>query len=110
MADTKLDPVVQATALIDEMTDDELNRLVDYVRDELKDRARRRNRLAKAKIKIDDKVKIAGKTKPAYLQGLTGVIIEIRDTRVLMKFDDGPIGKFKSGNVLINPAILEVLS
>lgn len=107
MEDNKLDPVVQATVLIGEMTDSELDRLVDYVRDELRDRARRRNRLAKAQLNIGDRVKIAGKTKPQYLQGMTGEIIEIRQSRVLMKFDRGPIKKFRSGNVLINPAILE---
>lgn len=101
------DTVGEATELVGLMTDAQLDKFVDFIRDELRDRARRRNRMAKAQLNIGDKVKIAGKTKPQYLQGMTGEIIEIRQSRVLMKFDRGPVKKFRSGNVLINPAILE---
>lgn len=88
------------------MTDQDLNTFVDFIRDEMKDRQRRRNRVAKANIQVGDKVRIAGKMKPAYLTGLTGVITEKLQTRVVLKLDQGKVGKF-SGSIRINPSALE---
>lgn len=107
---TNRDPVEEATCMVNEMTDDQLNKFVDFIREEMKDRARRRNRLAKASLNVGNKVIIAGKMKPAYLTGLTGVVEDIRQTRVTVKLDKGPVGKFRSGKVVINPSALQVIS
>src|SRR5690348_16599580 len=105
------DPEVQAAMdMVDQMTDTQLNSFVDYIRYTLKDRANRRNAKARALIRVGDRVKFAGKMKPAYLEGLTGEVIEKRQTRVLVKLDRGPTKKFTSGGVLANPSSLEVIS
>jgi hypothetical protein len=107
---TALNPKVQqGMDLVDNMTDEELNNFVDYIRYALKDRSARRNAKAKALVSVGDRVRLAGKYKPAYLMGLTGVITEKRQTRVVVKLDRGPVGKFKSGTVITTPAGLEII-
>lgn len=101
--------IAAAVVEVGEMTDAELNKFVDFIRGEMKDRANRRNRIAKANINIGDRVKLAGSYKPAYLTGMTGEIIEIKQTRVLVKLDQGPVGKFRSGKVLTTPSGLQVI-
>ena len=100
------DTVGEAIELVDLMTDAQLNKFVDYIRFTMKDRANRRNAKAKAALNVGDRVKIAGNVKPQYMAGQTGVITEILQTRVVMKFDKGPMGKFKSGSVRITPGVL----
>ena len=95
--------------LIDDMTDEELTSLVDYLRYVLKDRANRRNMKARAEVQVGDKVKFAGRLKPQYLTGMTGVVTEKRQTRILVKLDRGPTKKFRTGEVLANPSSLEVI-
>lgn len=96
--------------LIDTLTDEELNKLVDYIRYTMKERARRRNAVAKANINVGDRVRLAGMYKPQYSIGMTGEVIEKKQTRVLVKLDSGPVGKFRSGKVLTTPSGLEVIS
>lgn len=102
--------VEEATDLVDDMTDEELNRFVDYIRYTMKDRANRRNAKARATIQVGDRVKFAGKHKPAYLNGMTGEIVEKRQTRLIVLLDHGPVGKFRSGKVLAQASGLEVIS
>lgn len=100
-------PVIEAT---EELTDEELNRYVDWLRAHMKDRANRRNAKARALVQVGQRVRLAGNYKPQYLTGMTGEIIELKDKRVLVRLDNGPTGKFRSGNVLTNPSGLEILS
>lgn len=102
--------VQDAQNLVDDMTDEELNLFVDYIRYTMKERARRRNALAQSVVKVGDRVKLSGKYKPQYLTGLTGEVVEKRQTRVVVKLDCGPVGKFRSGQVITTPSGLEVLS
>lgn len=103
-------PKVQdAQNLVDTMTDEELNLFVDYIRYTMKERARRRNALAQSTVKVGDKVRFAGRHRPQYLIGLTGVVEERRQTRVVVKLDCGPVGKFRSGRVVAPPHGLEVI-
>ena len=95
--------------LTEELTDEELSEYVDWLRSHMKDRANRRNAKARALIKVGDRVRIAGKTKPQYLMGMTGEVIEKRQSRVTIKLDRGPTKKFRSGQVIISPSILEVV-
>lgn len=101
--------VDQGVELIDSMTDEELNLLVDYVRHSLKGRAARRNALAQLELSIGTRVRLAGQYKPQYLTGMTGTVVEKKNTRVVVKLDNGPVGKFKSGKVVTSPGGLEVI-
>lgn len=96
-------------ALVDELNDDEFSRLIDYIRVEVKQRQRKRNAKARAALEVGTKVRFRGPTRPQYLTGLTGEVIELKESRVLVKLDHGPVGKFKSGRILAQPGSLEVL-
>jgi hypothetical protein len=96
-------------SLTEGLTDQELTNYVDWLRTHMKDRANRRNAKAKALVQVGDKVIFAGKLKPQYLIGLTGVVTEKRQSRILVKLDCGPVKKFRSGEVLANPSSLEVI-
>lgn len=102
--------VQEGIALIDTMTDEELNRLIDFIRVEIKDRARRKANQVRATLEVGTKVQYVGNLKPKYLIGLTGEIVEFKDSRVVVKLDHGPVGKFTTGRLLSNPASLKVLS
>lgn len=54
-------------------------------------------------------MEITGNIKPQYLQGLTGVVREIKSSRVLVELDRGPIRKFINGKVLCTPTALTKL-
>lgn len=108
--DSTNNKVQQSMDLVDDMTDEELNSFVDYIRYTMKERARRRNAQAQATVKVGDRVRLAGKYRPQYLTGLTGEVVEKKQTRVTVKLDCGPVGKFRSGKVLATPAGLEVIS
>lgn len=55
------------------------------------------------------RVIISGNIKPKYLQRQFGTIEEIRDTRVVVKLDKGPMGKFRTGRVIASPSSLVIL-
>lgn len=110
MVDSLNAKVQEGMDLVDNMTDEELNNFVDYIRYAMKDRSNRRNARALATVSVGDRVKLSGKYKPLYLTGMTGVVVEKKNTRVLVKLDAGPVGKFRSGKVLTTPAGLEVIS
>jgi hypothetical protein len=104
-----MNKVQQGVDLIDSMTDDELNQLIDYIRASIKTRHAQRNARAKAALSVGTRVRLAGLRKPQYLQGLTGEVVELRQTRALVKLDCGPVGKFYNGRVLTAAGSLEVL-
>lgn len=97
--------VQQGIALIDTLTDEELNSLVDYIRVAYKTRQARRNAVAKAAIQVGDRVKFGTNLKPQYLQGCQGEVMEIRSSRILVRLDR-PVGKYITGEVLATPASL----
>jgi ribosomal protein L21E len=94
--------------LIDEMDRDELNELVDYIREVIKANAGKDRARAYAEFSVGDRVRInpKAKMKPQYLAGLTGEITEKRQSRVTVKLDRGPIGKFRTGRVITQPSVL----
>lgn len=106
---TMTDNISLAIEATETLTDDELNRYVDWLRAHMKDRANRRNAKARAMISLGTRVKLAGNYKPQYLTGMTGEVIELKDKRVWVLLDDGPVGKFRNGKVLTNPSGLEIL-
>lgn len=101
--------VQQGIDLIDSMTDEELNSLVDYIRATFKTRRAQRNAKARAALNVGSRVRIIGQTKPQYLSGMTGEVKEFRNTRVTIALDAGPVGKFRTGRVICSPGMLEVL-
>lgn len=105
-----MDTVKEAADLVVAMTDTELNQFVDFIREEMTDRRRRRNRQALLTVKVDDRVKITGKMKPQYLTGLTGVVTEKKQSRVTITLDRGPTKKFTRGIVTLPASALTVLS
>lgn len=103
---TRVEMAITAT---EELTDQELTDYVDWLREHMKDRSRRRNAKAKALIQVGDHVRIAGRMKPQYLTGLTGKVVEKRQSRVTVLLDRGPTKKFTTGRVILTPASLEVI-
>ena len=106
MADSRLD---RGIALVDEMDADELNQLVDYIRAVFKTKRDQDAAKVRASLRIGDRVKLQGNYKPQYLTGLTGVVEEFKNTRILVKLDRGPTRKFASGKVLCTPGGLKKL-
>lgn len=102
--------VQQGIDLIDAMSDDELNQLVDYIRATFKLRKNKRDAKARAQLEVGCRVRIKGPTKPQYLAGMTAEVVEFRQTRVKLKLDAGTVGKFRGGIVIASPGMLEVIS
>lgn len=59
-------------------------------------------------LEIGTKVRFTG-GRPQYLAGRTGRIVNFRQTKVLVKLDCGPIGKFRNGEVVTPLTLLEVV-
>lgn len=110
MTDMKLPlPKVQeGMDLVDSMTAEELNLLVDYIRYVYRAKRNQDAGRAFATIKVGDRVQI-GNSKPQYLTGQTGEVIEKKNSRILILLDGGPVGKFKTGKVLCPPNTLKVI-
>lgn len=103
------DKVQEGMDLIDSMDKSELDALTDYIRHVYKSKHAMDRARAFASLREKDPVQIVGQTKPQYLEGLTGVITSKRQTRIVVKLDRGPIGKFRSGNVICAPTMLKKL-
>lgn len=101
--------VRQGMDLVDSMDSEELDQLVDYIRYVFRAKRNANNGRAYATIQIGNRVKLTGAYKPKYLMGLTGEVIEKKDTRVVVLLDGGPVGKFRTGRVIATPAGLTVI-
>jgi hypothetical protein len=97
---TERDLLQEGFDLVDEMTTDELSSLVDYIRGVFKSKRQQDNARALATLKVGDRVRLSGTYKPQYLNGLTGVVKEKKQTRIVVTLDRGPVGKFRTGNVV----------
>lgn len=95
--------VNRAIDLVDQMDAQEMDELVDYIRGVFKTKRMMDNARANARLKVGDRVKLTGAYKPQYLRGLTGVIESKKNTRVEVRLDNGPVGKFRSGVVIATP-------
>lgn len=101
--------VQEGIELIDAMDADELNQLIDYIRETVKAKRSQANAKAKAALEVGDRVRLTGRYKPQYLQGLTGKVVEKLNTRVVVQLDR-PVGKFTTGEVHTNAAGLTVIN
>lgn len=106
-----IDPKVQeGMELVDSMDDTQLALHIDYIRYTLGERKRRKNAVVRSQIVAGKtRVRFDGPRKPQYLSGLEGTIEEIRQTRVVVKLDCGPVGKFRNGRLITNPGSLTIL-
>lgn len=104
MAETNLK---KSMDLIDQLSDQELDSLVDYIRHTYKLRKNQRSARAFAQLEEGDRVRIIGNTKPQYLSGMTGSVHEKRTSRITIKLDHGPVGKFRTGKVICSPSMLQ---
>ena len=60
-------------------------------------------------LRVGTRCMFVSNTKPQYLARQLCTIVEIRQTRVVVKLDKGPQGKFHSGRVVTNPTSLVIL-
>lgn len=59
---------------------------------------------------VGDYVRFIDTVKPTYLQGRRAKVIEFRQTKMTVELVDGPVGKFRSGKVIVPPAILRKIA
>jgi hypothetical protein len=90
-------------------TTDQLLLLNKHTADLFKLAQRTEGRLKMTQLEVGTKVMLSGTLRPQYLRRQLGEVVEIRDTRVTVKLDKGPMGKFRSGKVIMNPASLVIL-
>lgn len=91
--------------LIDSMEVEELDALVDYIRQVFKSKRQQDRNRAFATLKVGDRVRYHN-CRPLYLNGMTGTILEKRESRFRVQLDR-PTGKFRTGIVISSPSSLE---
>lgn len=101
--------VTQGMALVDDMTPEELDSLVDYIRVVFKSKRQQNAARSFAALAVGDRVQFHGNLRPQYLIGLTGEVVEKRNSRILVALDRGPTKKFATGRVLAQPSSLKKL-
>jgi len=107
LSETEMDTAIN---LVSRMSPDQYSQFVRAINAIKKaDRQAQASRV-RATLKKHDRVRIMGPTKPQYLAGETGEVIEFRSTRITVKLDCGPIGKFRTGTVVCPPQMLEKIS
>ena len=102
----------QINDLLEELklaSSDQLLLLNKHTADLYKLAQRTEGRRKMAELEVGTRVMFSGTVRPQYLRRRLATVVEMKDTRVLIKLDDGPLGKFKSGRVLTNPAALVIL-
>lgn len=90
----------QGFDLVDQMNADELDQLVDYIRQVFKTKRTHDAARMYATLKLGDRVQFNDNNKPKYLNGQTAVVVEKKDSRISVRLDRGPQGKFRTGTVL----------
>ena len=101
--------MTEALNALNNMTPEQLLEINKSAADLYKMRRRQEGRQKMNELKVGTRVILSGVNKPAYLNNQLATIEEIRQTRVVVKLDRGPMGKFKTGRVVLNPALLTVL-
>ena len=81
----------------------ELNTLLVHRMKTLRARA---GREIAASLKVGDFVRFSNTIKPTYLQGRRARVTAFRQTKMTVELLDGPIGKFRSGIIIVPPSIL----
>lgn len=66
-------------------------------------------RKAMQELQVGTRCMFVGSAKPQYLARELCTVVEIRQTRVLVQLDRGPVGKFRNGRVLCSPSSLVIL-
>jgi len=69
----------------------------------------RKARETRQQLEVGTKVRLGNRMKPQYLSNRAGEVVEFKNSRILVKLDCGPIGKFRTGRVLCPLTALEVI-
>lgn len=88
---------------------DQLGLINQEVIRQMKVARRLKGQQIKAQLNIFDQVRLPMNAKPQYLQGQTGVIVDIKDSRAHVKLDRGPQGKFRNGIVICPFSMLTIV-
>jgi hypothetical protein len=71
--------------------------------------SRRANRVKITELEKGMRVMFPNNTKPKYLSRQLATVEDKKDTRVLVKLDRGPQGKFRTGRVWVPAGMLTIL-
>lgn len=96
-------------AALKQCDSDQLIEISDELKRLYKTAVRIEGAVAARELRVGMRVKFKSGRRPAYLSGETGIIEEFRSTRLLIKLDRGPVGKFKSGRVIATPLSIDIL-
>ena len=91
-------------------TPDQLLLINKHSADLFKLNSRIEGRKKMQELQIGTRVMMSGTLKPQYLQRQLGTVEEMRDTRIVVKLDRGPMGKFRTGRVVCNPSTIVILA
>lgn len=88
---------------------DQLLQIHKYAAELYKLEVKRVNREKITELREGMRVLLSPTMRPKYLARQLGTVEEIKDTRVVVKLDRGPQGKFRSGRVITSAASLTIL-
>lgn len=88
---------------------DQLLEIAKYAAELYKLETKRMNRQTITELREGMRVMFVQNTRPKYLSRQLATVEEIRDTRVVVKLDRGPQGKFVTGRVVTHPSSLVIL-
>lgn len=71
-------------------------------------RRRTEGRKLAASVEVGDIVRIKRNVKPRYLAGQMGTVVGFRAEKITIKLTQGPQGKFRNGEVICPPSMLEM--
>jgi hypothetical protein len=80
--------------------DDSLAQIVDAVRE-------RQNRVGR-RMRVGDRVRFNGQTRPQYLIGVLGTVEKVNTTTVAVRPDQA-VGKFRGGPIRVPMALIEAV-
>lgn len=88
---------------------DQLGMLNQEIIRQLKITRRIQGQQIKSQLQVGDKVQLPMNSKPQYLRGQKGRVEAIKDSRAHMRLDNGPMGKFRSGIVVVPFTMLTII-
>lgn len=90
--------------LLSRASSNDLHQLVEIFRDRQKMLRRITARQAMAKVEVGATGRYSRNVKPQYLAGRRVKVTGIRQTKITVHLVDGPVGKFRGGDIVSSPA------
>lgn len=106
LSDENFDKIMTALRRADT---DQLAKFHKYAAELYKLEMKRKNRERISELSEGMRVMFPNTTRPKYLARQLATVEEIRDTRVVVKLDRGPQGKFHTGRVVTSAGSLTIL-